>query len=326
VRHQASHHLQRALVLALATAAILVMPAAAEAAYVKVDAGRLTFTTLSGEANRLTVTSSVPGTVQLSEAGHLSSLPVLIAGCGTVAAKITCSGVSSLAIDTGNGDDVVSARDGIAELITCGSGIDTATVDATDVVSECETVDRSAAAQPQPQQPATNPGPGTGGNPAPTTPVDPGAPGGGTSSGLADPFVNLAPPTIPVQTAAVTKSGVALVQVACPPDAGTCRGTVELVMLDGASAKRPARIVAARRRKVAGTKIGSAKFTAKAGEKPVIRIRLNRRGRQRILRNRHTRCRLVVTTQTATGQTVTTTRDIGMQLQRRGATRPRKKR
>ena len=40
----------------------------------------------------------------------------------------------------GEGDDTISARDGVADTIDCGVGDDTATVDALDTVSGCETV------------------------------------------------------------------------------------------------------------------------------------------------------------------------------------------
>jgi hypothetical protein len=43
-------------------------------------------------------------------------------------------------VDAGAGDDKVSARDGVADRVDCGPGNDTATVDAADVVTSCETV------------------------------------------------------------------------------------------------------------------------------------------------------------------------------------------
>ena len=42
----------------------------------------------------------------------------------------------------GEGDDTIAARDGVADAIDCGVGNDTATVDALDTVSGCETVVR----------------------------------------------------------------------------------------------------------------------------------------------------------------------------------------
>jgi hypothetical protein len=134
--------------------------------------------------------------------------------------------------------------------------------------------------------------------------------------------VNLEPPVIPSQTATVTAGGVALVRVVCPAEAGACKGTVDLVVAAATGGSKN-RIVAARRRKL--TSLGHAKFAAKAGAKPIVHIRLNRRGRRRILRTRHTRCRVVVTTRSATGKVVTSSRTITLRP-RRGAGRTKKKR
>jgi hypothetical protein len=49
----------------------------------------------------------------------------------------TSAGVT---VSMGPGDDVVQARDGVQEYIDCGPGVDWARVDATDVVTGCETV------------------------------------------------------------------------------------------------------------------------------------------------------------------------------------------
>jgi hypothetical protein len=193
--------------------------------------------------------------------------------------------------------------------------------DPNDSVSpDCETVDRTGTIAPSlatGDGATTDPGTGT---------TDPAVDGGET--GLApttNPYVNFAPPVIPHQTATVTRSGVASVRIACPKDAGACEGTISLVLVKG---KTPghARIVAARRTKrTKGLKLGSTRFRAKAGEKPIVHIRLNRRGRRRILRTRHTRCRIVVTTRSADGKVVTTTQDITLRA-RRTAGRPKKKR
>jgi Ca2+-binding RTX toxin-like protein len=48
------------------------------------------------------------------------------------------------------GNDVIDARDGEADTIDCGPGEDRAVVDATDVVSGCEAVDRAGAPAPAP--------------------------------------------------------------------------------------------------------------------------------------------------------------------------------
>jgi hypothetical protein len=297
----------------MAAAATLLAPATAHAAFAKSDStGKLTYTTVPGEANRLVVTSTGPGAVQLSETGHLGVFPVLIAGsggCSGVAAQIACTGVKSVKIDTGDGDDAIAARDGLVQHIACGSGTDAVSADAGDAVgADCESVDRgsTAASAPGAQDPPA------GHDPAANDPTTP----GGASSADLNPLVNLVPPAIPPQTATVTASGVALVQIVCPLAAGACKGTVRLTLLGRATRARRARAAVAAARPKATT-IGSARFSAKPGDKPFIRVRLNRRGRQRILRTRHTRCRLVVTTRTAAGKATTTTRTITL-ARRRG--------
>jgi hypothetical protein len=195
--------------------------------------------------------------------------------------------------DGGPGNDSIVARDGEADRLACGAGSDGGSADTSDVVgSDCESVQRATY---------------DGGSAEGT--------GTGTAPPVA-PLTNLVPPRIPAQTATVTASGVALVQIVCPATAGVCKGTVDLVLVN-ASAGGHARVVAARRSKrVKGLKLGSKTFKAKAGEKPIVHIRLNRRGRRRILRTRHTRCRVVVTTRTADGKVVTTTRNITLRARR----------
>jgi Ca2+-binding RTX toxin-like protein len=63
------------------------------------------------------------------------------------------------------GNDRLLARDGVADAVNCGSGADSAEVDALDVVGTdgfqlCESIDRSAAAGP-PSPPSPGPGGGT---------------------------------------------------------------------------------------------------------------------------------------------------------------------
>jgi hypothetical protein len=306
----ANHHLRRALALALAIAAALAIPATAQAAFAKVDsAGKLTFTAVSGEANNLAVTYSA-STAHLAETGHLGPFPVLIAGsggCSGVAAQITCSGAGPATINSGDGDDRIAARNGVAEHISCGPGSDSVVADASDVVgADCETVDRPAAGTAGPAPTVQHSAPGT---PGTTTATNPPAGSGDAADDTASPFVNIVPPVIPNQTATVSTSGVVRVQVECPTEAGSCHGTIALVL---AGQPGHARLVAAAAKAVHGIKLGGATFTARAGEKPIVRIRLNRRGRQRILRARHTRCRIVVTTRGADGNVVTTSRDISL--------------
>ena len=74
---------------------------------------------------------------------------------GSAAANDLTGGAGNDTIDGGDGDDQLSggpgndtirARDGYPDIVTCGPGTDTATVDTLDSVSgDCETVDRAAA-------------------------------------------------------------------------------------------------------------------------------------------------------------------------------------
>jgi hypothetical protein len=314
-KHAVNHSLRRVLVLALAAAALLALPASADAAFAQLDAtGKLVYTTVPGEANDITVTYTSAGVAKLTEAGRLGPFPILIAGsggCSGLAAQITCRGTTSLDIRSGDGSDRVSARNGTADKISCGSGTDSVVADPQDsVAADCESVDRGTTV-------IAPSGGGASADPATGTPPSPPVGGDAGHSGLneQDPLVNVAPPVIPAQTVSVSTSGVAAVRVACPADAGTCRGTVALVLVR-ATAKRSARVVAAAGAGPKGITLGSTKFTAKGGTKPVVPIRLNRRGRQRILRTRHTRCKIVVTTRAADGKTVTTTRSITLRPRR----------
>jgi hypothetical protein len=308
----ANHHLRRALALAITAAAMLSLPASANAAFAKLDsAGKVVYTAALGEANDVTATYTSGGGAKLSEAGHFGPFPILIAGsngCSGLSALIGCGGASGFDLRTGDGDDKVAARNGGADKISCGSGTDSVSADSQDTVSsDCESVDRGATVAPA--TPTGTNAPPTGGT------SDPPVGGDSGHSGLneADPTVNIAPPVIPSQTVKVSPSGVAAVQVVCPVDAGTCRGTVALVLArPGAHVKH--RIVAAATK--SGITLGSAKFTAKAGTKPFVQVRLNRRGRRRIVRTRHTRCKIVVTTRSADGKVVTTSRSITVRPRR----------
>ena len=51
-----------------------------------------------------------------------------------------------MALNSGDGNDRIKARDGVAERISCGSGSDTVVADAPDVTAaDCEIVDRPSA-------------------------------------------------------------------------------------------------------------------------------------------------------------------------------------
>lgn len=317
-KHAANHSLRRALALAITAGALLALPASAHAAFAKVDStAKLVYTAVPGEANDLTAASTASGTVTLTEAGHYGPFPILISGsggCTGFAALITCHGATSLDLHMGDGNDKVAARNGLVDKISCGSGTDAVAADAQDTVADdCEAVDRGATVvTPDGSNPSS------GGTDSETTTTSPPIDAGRSSLETSSPFVNITAPVIPSQTATVSRSGVAAIRIACPADAGACRGSVTIELPATASRARARMVVATRRRKI--TKLGSARFTAKAGEKPFVQVRLNRRGRRRILRTRHTRCRIVVTTRSAAGKVVTTSRTVTLRP-RRTATR-----
>jgi hypothetical protein len=198
-------------------------------------------------------------------------------------------GTGADSVDGGAGNDRLAVRDATVDQLACGDGDDGGDADHDDgIAADCESVVRAEA---------------------PPVPDATTAPDGDTDG----PF-NLVPPRIPPQAAVVTSAGVALVRVACPADAGSCSGTVRLVLLDGPPAETAA---AARRRRL--PTIGRAKFAAEAGEKPLVEVRLNRRGRHRVLRSRRgNRCyaRVIVTTRTAGGELIKTAQDITLRERR----------
>src|SRR3954468_19547293 len=183
-QHAANHTVRRVLALAIATAALLALPASANASFAKVDAGKLVYTAIPGEANDVTASYTSSGAVKLAEAGHLGPFPILIggsSGCAGLAPLITCTGATSLDLRTGDGDDRVAARNGTADKISCGSGNDSVSADQQDsVAADCETVDRGA---PAPSLPPT--GGSTG--PGVANPVDPAVGGDAGRSQLDEP-------------------------------------------------------------------------------------------------------------------------------------------
>ena len=206
----------------------------------------------------------------------------------------------------GTGDDVFRARDGIVDALSCGAGADSGPADREDgAAADCESLELPAVEEPAPptgdQPPVDPPARET---PDPKPPRDRNAP---------DP----AAVVVPAQTATVTPGGNALVKVGCPKDSGGCRGSVTLQIEEDAGNVR----ASGRPRMV---KVGSTRFSAKAGQNKTVTVRLSRRGRRRVIRKRgRSRGRLVVKTQTADGRTLTTTRDIKL-ARRSPARRPTK--
>jgi hypothetical protein len=139
------------------------------------------------------------------------------------------------------------------------------------------------------------------------------------------PATNSVPATIPPQTVGVSASGVASVKVVCPADSGGCSGTIviDIPQTQTGGAKGHQKLVAPTRSTARSMQIGKAHFTAKAGTSPTIPVRLSKRGRQRILRGRRGRARIVVTTRRADGTTTTATQEVTIQPKRSTAGRRR---
>jgi hypothetical protein len=111
-----------------------------------------------------------------------------------------------------------------------------------------------------------------------------------------------------------------VVRVACPPGEGRCKGTVKLEVAQSDLGKASAAAAAAKL-----VEVGKARFVAKAGAKPLVRVRLSRRGRRRVLRGRKKQhCRITVSTTSPTGKTLVTRRTITLVAERRTAKRPAK--
>ena len=265
---------------------------------------------------------------QSGETDTLSSFENLRGGSGNDTlsgdgnANALDGGPGADGVSGGAGNDIFTLREGAVDSATCGDGADSGTADHNDeLAADCESVAKSSPppADPPPSDPPPSEPPPSE-PPADTPPPgdDPPDVDGNTEKEVAPP-VNLAPPVVPRQTAGVTAAGVARVQVACPRSAGSCAGSVDLFLYESARpSRRSDKVVAARRRRV---KVGRAKFRAKAGEKPLVRVQLNRRGRRRIKRSRGNRCyaRVVVTTRTATGEVLRTSRDITLRAAARSA-------
>jgi RTX calcium-binding nonapeptide repeat (4 copies) len=147
----------------------------------------------------------------------------------------------------------------------------------------------------------------------------------GTGSDRGSRAANAVPPTIPPQTVGVSASGVASVQIVCPPDSGGCSGSVVIDIPQAASGNRRRTMAKAAARRRTGLRIGKAKFTAKAGTSPVVPVRLSKRGRQRIVRGRRSRARITVTTRSAAGGSVVSTQEVTIRPRRTAARRSGRK-
>jgi hypothetical protein len=306
----------RALLAAgAALAAFAVAPVAADAASVSASGGTLSYVGAPGESNHVTI-AAWGMSLKVTDTGTKAGAPVVLAagpGCLKLSSSSAACGSSASAVkvNLGDGDDFIDALDGTVDTIACGGGNDSGSAEAGDSVgADCEAVSKPAPTGPDPVLPINDPvidpviDP-----PIDTTPViDPELP--------VAPPANSVPPTIPPQTVSVSPSGVATVQVTCPPDSGGCKGVVT-IELPAVAASRHAK-VASRARRAASVKIGQAKFKAAAGTSKTVAVRLSKRGRQRILRGHRTRrARITVTTRSATGAASVVSQDVTIKPSRK---------
>lgn len=181
----------------------------------------------------------------------------------------------------GTGNDTISARDGVAEPISCGPGADRATVDASDTLSAdgqnlCETVDRGAP----PTGGGGGGGSGGGGS---------GGGGGGGTQPAAFPL------TISGSALRVSKAGRVSLRLTCnATDAAGCNGDLRL-----ASAKKVR--VGGKQRTLS---LGSRPFSIDPGKSARVTFKLSRKNRTALRRLRKVRMTLTATERAATPRVV----------------------
>jgi hypothetical protein len=337
-----------------AAVALGLAPAAAPAATVSAASGKLAYTATPGEANNVTI-APWGMALKVTDTGTTAGQPISLTigtGCWKLSTRsaactnpasgisfeggdendhldaslvtrpvVADGGAGSDVLAGGTGDDTFLVRDDTPDTLACGGGADGGSADSDDAIAaDCE-----AVMLPElPVDPGT-PDPGTT-DPGTTDPgtTDPGE----TDPGSDDPAEpdpptgggNAVPPTIPAQTVGISASGVARVLVVCPADSGGCRGTVTIELPQPAKKRGRAKIARAPR----PFRLGRARFKAKAGTSKTVRVRLSKRGRQRILRSRRgRRARIVVTTRSADGKTSTITQDVTLRVRPRARPRTR---
>src|SRR5690348_12402269 len=110
----AIHHVRRVLALAIAAAALLLLPASANASFAKVDStGKVVYTAVLGEANDVTASYTSSSVAKLGDGGHFGPFPIVVAGsggCSGLSALVSCSGANGFDIRLADGDDKVNAR------------------------------------------------------------------------------------------------------------------------------------------------------------------------------------------------------------------------
>lgn len=202
-----------------------------------------------------------------------------------------------------DGNDVFLTRDGVVDQITCGGGTDSGEVDTDDsLTADCEpTVARPAAADAPPTD-----------APAPAS--------GETGVATEDDAVKTPPAVAPIAITSparmtLSAKGAVTIGVTCTAESGRCKGTIELFEANGRIKARSV-VGTARRRKASrkkATLLGRGRFSVRAGGKKKVQLRLDRRGRQRVIRKKKrkkTRARLVITMTAPDGTKTTMAKNV----------------
>jgi hypothetical protein len=297
-------------------AALLVPAATALAAEsASVAGGVLTYTSGDGTVDRITLgAGSGAGKYLITD----WETPSGTLGAGCVAAAIgtaECSGVTSAALSTldgddsvrvypalpttidggdgadtltgggaadtilgGDGADTIDARDGVVDSVDCGPGADTVQADAIDVLTNCD------LPPAEPVEPVVDPVEPSG---DPVPPVDPPAdlPAVPLPQPPVDLPVDLAPPALNVPAVTITvpevltigANGIATFAVACAPtETGGCDGVAYLDPAPRGRRGKP-RALAARR-----GRYGRSRFSVAAGRTGTVRLPLSASARRAI--------------------------------------------
>jgi Ca2+-binding RTX toxin-like protein len=179
-----------------------------------------------------------------------------------------------------DGNDTLLSKDGVVDTDDCGAGnADKATADANDVLILCEQVTKSGSAQlqsdPQPQQSSPEQSSEQQGSDAPSD----SRPG----------------PEMQIVSIRPGRRGRARVKVKCLSDTrGACKGKLTL--------------------KRHGKKVGARRFKIATGKTKVVKVKLRRRARRALKRNRRLRVTAIAKAHDALGQSETTRATLTMRL------------
>jgi hypothetical protein len=181
-------------------------------------------------------------------------------------------------LDGGSGADRLSSRDDEADDDRCGTDTDTVSGDYLDVLAaDCELRELTA-------RPGILPVPGQA-------------------------VLDLVPATV-----RLTAAGKIRVRVACPAGSVGCAGVLSAAVLNQREGRRRAR----RRLRTAGVRPSRSgtRFSLRAGESEVFKVKISRNGRRRVLRKRKAKCKIRAVTRSA-GRSATATKTVVVKAPRK---------